>query len=307
MSSVAFHLQPVPSIDRLGSSPLVVVNARAGAVRDLRAVQRAIERAFRAVGAPAEVVATWHVDELPPLLAAADGRRIVLAGGDGTLHAVAALPVRPAELALLPLGTAGNVARTLGVPRGLERAAALAIRGTARPLDALEVATPAGTLIAVEGISAGLHAAARANYHADGSGHFGEGLRAAASVLGEWPRYRLALRLDSGEVLRREIGQVFLANLERYAFGLRVDPAGNARDGVAEAILLPPGRRRDLPRTVAELRRGRHLERPGVELRRWRTAELLAPLPLAVDATPLAPTTATITVRPGHLRVVAGR
>jgi diacylglycerol kinase (ATP) len=70
-------------------------------------------------GARAEALVTGSKDELWSVLrsAAAAGRRVVLVGGDGTVHAAANAPLsRLPELALVPTGRANNVARALGVP-----------------------------------------------------------------------------------------------------------------------------------------------------------------------------------------------
>jgi diacylglycerol kinase family enzyme len=67
--------------------------------------------------------------------------RIVVAGGDGTLSEVvtgllAADLAGYAEIGVLPLGTAADFARSLGIPRGLDRAIACLVAGRARPIDA---------------------------------------------------------------------------------------------------------------------------------------------------------------------------
>ena len=62
--------------------------------------------------------------------------RVVVAGGDGTLHqAVQGLVGTGLPLGLLPLGTANNLARTLGIPEALEQACEVAARGHRRRID----------------------------------------------------------------------------------------------------------------------------------------------------------------------------
>lgn len=72
---------------------------------------------------------------------AADGRRRVLvAGGDGTITAaVEALHGSGVELAVLPGGTLNHFARDHGIPTDPAAALHLAATGTARPIDAGEV------------------------------------------------------------------------------------------------------------------------------------------------------------------------
>jgi diacylglycerol kinase (ATP) len=62
--------------------------------------------------------------------------RVVVAGGDGTLNlALQALAGTGLPLAILPLGTANNLARTLGIPSTLMEACHLAARGARRAID----------------------------------------------------------------------------------------------------------------------------------------------------------------------------
>ena len=70
--------------------------------------------------------------------------RLVVAGGDGTLTEVvtgllAAGLGGDAQIGLLPLGTGGDFARTLGIPRDLDGAIAALATGTPRR------STPAGS------------------------------------------------------------------------------------------------------------------------------------------------------------------
>lgn len=62
--------------------------------------------------------------------------RVILGGGDGTLNPSAAgLRDSGLPLGILPLGTANDLARTLGVPEDPERAAAVIADGRTTRLD----------------------------------------------------------------------------------------------------------------------------------------------------------------------------
>jgi diacylglycerol kinase (ATP) len=103
-------------------APLLVVNARATGARRAEGLAR---RLATACGAD-ETWVTGNVDDLHAALAAAEGRRVVLAGGDGTLHAAINAPGPLPELGLVALGRANNVARAVGLPTDPVAAAALA-------------------------------------------------------------------------------------------------------------------------------------------------------------------------------------
>jgi diacylglycerol kinase (ATP) len=62
--------------------------------------------------------------------------RVIVGGGDGTLHlALQGLIETGLPLAILPLGTANNLARTLGISTDLEEAARVAAHGLRRRID----------------------------------------------------------------------------------------------------------------------------------------------------------------------------
>ena len=144
---------------------LLVVNRAAGTAED-DAVEAAV-RTLRA-GADTEVVATGSAAELDDAVAARDGRRIVVLGGDGSLHAVARALDRvgaldPAEpVGIIARGTGNDLARTLGLPLEPEAGAAAVLAGRPRPLDLLD--DDAGGLV-VNAVHAGV--GARAGAQAD--------------------------------------------------------------------------------------------------------------------------------------------
>ena len=87
-----------------------------------------------------DVQSTSQPGELDGVLQRAGSRRIVVAGGDGSLHAVVAALYRRHELdravvGLLPMGTGNDFARTLGIPLEVEEAARVVLDGEVRPMD----------------------------------------------------------------------------------------------------------------------------------------------------------------------------
>lgn len=87
-----------------------------------------------------EVAETASPSDLDSVLHRAGSRRIVVAGGDGSLHAIVDALHRRGDLAdavvgLLPLGTGNDLARTMQIPLGIEDAARLLIEGEIRPVD----------------------------------------------------------------------------------------------------------------------------------------------------------------------------
>jgi diacylglycerol kinase family enzyme len=87
------------------------------------------------------------------------GEIVVVAGGDGTVAAVVRLLAgRGVPLGIVPLGTANNIAWSLGVPIDPRRAVAALRRGATRRLDVAAVDTAWGRARFVESAGLGLFA-----------------------------------------------------------------------------------------------------------------------------------------------------
>jgi diacylglycerol kinase (ATP) len=302
------HTRPVRSERRSGLTVVrreveLIVNARASGAVDVAA--RATD-ALTAAGARPRLHVTADEAELESVVRGAEDRRIVLVGGDGTVHALAnlELPAVPAA-ALLPAGRANNIARALGIPVDWTEAAKLAVRGRPAAIDALHVVTPRRTLFAVEGVSAGFHAAARHRYTGVNSADLTAGVRALAAELIGYRRHELALRADGAPLFAGPAAQAFVSNLPFFGFGFHVDPVADATDGRLEAMVLDAATRRDVVRLLAAARDGKHLGRDGVTWARAARVDIERPVPLVADAQPLGVTTASVTIAAGRLRMVA--
>lgn len=86
--------------------------------------------------------APYHAAELARGMAKRGAKRIVVAGGDGTVCEAAeglAGGDHDCELGILPLGTGNDAARTLGIPRVPDAAADVAFNGQCRDVDLIRV------------------------------------------------------------------------------------------------------------------------------------------------------------------------
>src|SRR5262245_34034313 len=255
---------PAPRRPLRSLSPHVLLVANANATQIVRR-PRLVDDAstlLRLAGARVESRLTASVDALTETLAEA-GRRVVLLGGDGSLHAAANAAVPVPELALLPGGGANNVARSLGVPSDLRAAAALAVQGAAQPLDLIAARSATRRHLAVEGVSVGFHARARVGYRASNSSDRSAALRAGAAALARFEPVTVGIEVDgSFRVLR--VGQLFVANTPLFGPRLQVAPGADPADGLLDLVTLEAPSRRAVLRLVPHLRRGTHVDLPGV-------------------------------------------
>jgi diacylglycerol kinase (ATP) len=289
-----------------GSTPelLLLANAKSSRLTGRDDLVGAAERALRSRGARVEPRLTRSLDELRDVIAGAE-RRVVLLGGDGTVHAVANLPGPAPELALLPAGRANNIARSLGVPVELPDAAALAVDGAARPIDAIAARSETRRYRAVEGVSVGFHARARVNYRAENSAALARGLAVGLGALWKFRPLSIVLETD-GEREVVTVGQLFAANLPLYGFGMRVAPSADPGDGLLDLITIEASTRRSVVAMIPRVRNGTHVGRPGVGMRQVRSVRIDpgGSSPVIADSTDLGSGPVELTVEAGALRMV---
>ena len=286
-----------------GAELVLVANANASGVRRQPELVSRAAFALRAAGARVELRVTDSAAELAAVAADPD-RRLVLLGGDGTVHAFANLPFADAEAALLPVGGANNIARSLGIPLDLARATALAVGGRARSLDLIEARSAGLRVLAVEGISVGFHAMARVRYSAVNSTDLRAAVGAGFSAIRAYHPVPVALELD-GDAELAPLGQLFAANLPFYGPRLAVAPDADPADGLLDVVRIPARGRLDTIAALAALRRGRDPH----DLTRTRARHVRISTggrsPVIADTTDLGTGTVDLTIRPGALRIVA--
>lgn len=252
--------------------------------------------------------APGHATTLARELAAGGEEAIVVAGGDGTIcEVVQGLhDAGHGRVALLPLGTGNDAARTLGLPLDLEGAVRVAIGHGRRHVDLMRL----GERIVFNAIGVGLLGSININAAAikvvRGIGAY---LVAAAGTL---LRYRpIPVEIMDGRFSYRG-GLTILAvhNGPTTGGGFRLAPAAVPDDGMLDGCLVGPiGVPGRLSCLVSALR-GRLGRRQGSHELRFQRLEIVTsePLPSHLDGNPyvVQPPGVTIEVLPGALQVVVG-
>ena len=172
---------------------------------------------------------------------------VVVAGGDGTVvKAVGELRARSVPLAILPLGGANNVARSLGVTGDPLEIARAGWRGSAaRPLDIGTAAGPWGEQLFVEAVGLGAlaeAAAAIAGRDVPGPEKSTRARAALLEVLAAARPQTVRLAIDGMEVeaccLLAEI-----MNTASVGPRLSLAPSADPGDGLLDLVYLEPGAR----------------------------------------------------------------
>jgi diacylglycerol kinase family enzyme len=248
---------------------LVVANRTAGTADEL-AVRHAL--AVLRAAADVEVVSPTAPGELDTLLAAADGRRLVVIGGDGSMHALVRALHQAGRLSaahpvgLIPLGTGNDLARAAGIPLDPAAAAHVVLTGVDRGMELL--VDDAGGIV-VNAVHLGVGAAA-----GQAAGRWKARLGKAAYTVGSVvagvssPGWRLWVDAD-GEVLvdpKRRVLMVGLGLGSSIGGGSPLAPGANPDDGLVDVVVswaVGPVARLAY---AAHLRRGTHVRRPDVRV-----------------------------------------
>ena len=248
--------------------------------------------------------------------------RIVVAGGDGTVSEVATGILaadlgRYAELAVLPLGTGGDLRRTLGVPGEVDEALRAIATGGVRTIDAGRVtytdrsgrpATVYFVNIASFGIS-GLTTELVNQAPKSLGGRVSFLIGTLRGIVG----YRAAdhpveLRLDGELAHRGPIALATAANGRWFGGGMHVAPEARADDGLLDVVVIPGLSKLRLIAELPGLYAGRHVRVPGVLSLRGRRLEATPeggaePPWVEIDGEPLGRLPATFEILPGALRI----
>lgn len=289
-----------PTYPLLRTTQLVlVVNAHASGAR--RELVDAVQAELSGLGAGVATLVTESPDEWIDVLGGDVERRVVLVGGDGTLHSAVNATETRYELALVPAGRANNVARSLGIPLTPADAARLAVEGRARPIDLAEAVTPNARHVTVEAVSLGFLANARSHYRGENSGNVASALTAGVHAFAAFEP--LAVRLTTDSLVEELTAvQVFIANLPLYAFGLHVAPGADPVDELLDVVAFEARERRAIVPMLMELRHG-----DGSRLRR-RSAivaiETRPPATIIADSYELGSGPLEVRVLPKQLPIV---
>ena len=241
--------------------------------------------------------------------AVADGIDVVVAaGGDGTAGLVAEdLLGTDTALAVLPLGSVMNIARTLGVPRELEPAAALIAGGEIASIDVGEATAADGRRVRFfESGSVGMNAAMFREAARFDEGDLGSIGRTVWVALRYRPA-RMRLELDDGDVRTRAL-MVTVSNGPYTGVGMTVAPAARLDDGKFDIRVFRGFSKWELIRHLAAIAFGRRRYAPHVSTYRSASVRITSahPLPARADGTDLGSTPVTFRTLPSALRVVRG-
>lgn len=253
----------------------------------------------------------------------AGARRVIVGGGDGTVSCASdVLAGSGIALGVLPLGTANDFARSLGIPMNLEDACGVIADGEHTEIDLglagkrhfLNAASIGISSAITRRMTAGLkRRAGRLAYPA-----------AAAIEASRFKPFRVRLQVG-GRMIALEAFQVVIGNGRFHGAGQMVGPNASLQDKLLDVYVIasepvadPAAKARvfrrtrqlmSLARVASMLRSGEHVQHPAVAHQRTRevVVESIPTRSVDVDGELLGATPMTFKVVPGALRVIVPR
>jgi YegS/Rv2252/BmrU family lipid kinase len=292
---------------------LIILNPAAGQDDPTR-LRRRLGGAFAAREASFDLEQTrsaGHAEELAAEAGRLGYRAVAVVGGDGTIaEAASGLAGSRTPLAIIPAGTANQVAHNLGIPQGLEAAVDVAVHGTVTAIDLGRIGDRAFALVAGAGYDAAVMAAATRGLK-EKFGFAAYVYAAVKEALGATPRRFLVnadgheLEIDAVTVMIANVGHLF-ARWIPVRLPLGPDPSSAWRDGKFDVVVLAT---RHLPELALAVWNASHLRFSGnkrlIHLQaREITIAADPPINAQVDGDPVGLTPITARVDCGALRVL---
>ncbi|MDD5204998.1 MAG: lipid kinase [Desulfobacterales bacterium] len=228
--------------------------------------------------------------------------RIILGGGDGTMNHAAGMILRSGlTLGILPLGTANDLARTLGIPLSMEAAFQVIAEGKVRRIDLGRVNGRLFFNVAHIGLGAEVtHRISREEKNRWGAFAY---IRVLLTILKENRSFRVHLELDGRPGDFRVI-EIAVGNGRHYAGGLTVSEQAEIEDGELHLYVVKPRSPWRMLLALPAFRKGkaerewiRYLDGKRIFVRTHRS------LPVSVDGELVTRTPALFEVLAGALPV----
>lgn len=230
---------------------------------------------------------------------------VAAAGGDGTIHEVA-LGIHDADgsatLAVIPLGTGNDLARSLGL-NDRERALRALTHGRTRRLDLIQVSLDEGEpRRAVNAVIAGAGAKVSEGMDEEVKGSWGpfSYLRKAVEMVGEVEPFDVALCVDEVS-MELEVVNVVVANGRFAGRGVPIAPAADPFDGRLNVAVIRNAPLNELSRLASAFFKQEEPEDDLFHAAAGRiiTLETDRPVPFSIDGD-------SFTARKGHFEVLPG-
>ena len=240
---------------------------------------------------------------------------IIVAGGDGTIHAVAAgLIGTRGTLGIIPIGTMNNIARSLQISEDIDEACKVIAAGNTLRIDVGKINDQVFLEVAGAGLEAALFPAAE-EIKSKGWLSTLRGIMEGISKLFAFQPTRFRIAFDERRSRYYSAVQVSICNTPYYGAHLHFAPNAVMDDGLLDVLIYKNFSKLDYLRHAFSISQGKRVFEPKITQRKAKSLRIstVTPVEMHADGVLQGVTPATVTVIPGALnafvpeRVAAGR
>ena len=234
---------------------------------------------------------------------AGDANMIVVGGGDGTLNAVVSGVLETKlPLGILPMGTANDLARTLGIAPDLDVALDVIAKGCTKRIDLGSVNGRPYFNVASIGLSVELAHELTPEIKRR-FGRLGYGL-AALRVISRAKPFRAEIKMSRGSIKTLSL-QIAVGNGRYYGGGNLVTESANIQDGILDLYSLEYKEAWKLLAKFWSFRRGEHIRHDEVRDLRDKRFKISTRRPrhINADGEIISMTPATFEIMPSALEI----
>ncbi len=292
----------------------LIANPGAGKAADFNKNLRLAVKCFDQLGIQVDVALAKPKEEATRIAAKAlkEGyKEIIALGGDGTLEAAMRGLVASgskARLGILPFGTENNVAKSLGIPEGIEQACELIAQNNTRKVDIgqIKLAGAEKTYffeLAVIGLVAALYPPANKIL----KGQLTKLKDAAETLIQQEDNTKVFMKLDDDSRVEAETMLVVVSNTPMFGKNFLVAPNAALDDGLLDVSVYPNFSKAELLAYYASIMNAGYSENEKVQHYRVRKFAIKTKPPLAVNADALTLGKGNVKIKclPGALRLFA--
>lgn len=290
----------------------LIANPGSGTATDRGKLLEQVTRCLRDQGIKVDVAVAKPKEKAIPIArrAVKDGYKIIIAmGGDDTIEAIIrGVAGSKVHLGMIPVGTANNLAKSLGIPEDPAQACALIASGQFRKLDMGWVKTPKRKKFPFfELVTIGIGAAVYPDALHASKGRLSSIKDTIQTALTHETKPKITMIMDGESSVTVETMLAIVSNVPLIGPNMLVDPNASIEDGLLDASLYPSFSKTELLAYFAKVAQEGHANDGKIQRYRARKLKIKASPKLEVmaDGVILGKGTVKIKLLPGALRVIA--
>lgn len=292
----------------------LIANPGSGTVTGRGKLLEQVTRCLKDKGIKVDVAVAKPKEKAIPIArkAVKDGYKVIIAmGGDDTIEAIIrGIAGSKVRLGMIPVGTANNLAKGLGIPEDVEQACAIIADGNIRKLDMGTVRVGKGKKVpffelVMVGIGSALYPDAL--HVSKGKKRLRSIKGALQTVLTHDTRPKVTVKMDGESSVTVETMLAIVSNVPLIGPNMLVDPDASSDDGLFDVSLYPNFSKTELLAYTTRVMNDAHTE--DGKIQRYRAGKIKIKsspkLEVLADGLMLGKGKVTIKVQPGALRVLA--